>query len=146
VLRLIKGNPGRRPLNKDEAKPPIQIPDPPANLTGESLAEWKRITVLLHEVGLIARLDRAVVASYCAAWGRWCEAEKMLATTGLIVKSPNGYPMFSPYWVMANKAMEQIRQFSSEIGLSGSSRSRIKAGDPPAFADPAEGFLSGPRA
>jgi P27 family predicted phage terminase small subunit len=146
VLKLIRGNPGRRPLNKDEAKPKVQIPAPPATLKGEALAEWKRITLLLQEVGLIAHLDRAVVASYCMAWGRWCEAEKMLATTGLIIKSPNGYPMFSPYWTMANKAMDQIRQFSAEIGLSGSARSRIKAGDPPSKHDDAEGFLSASRA
>ena len=146
VLKLITGNPRKRRLNEAEAKPLVQIPAPPTFLKGEALREWKRVTVLLQEVGLTARLDRAVVASYCQAWGRWCECERMLETTGLIVKSPNGYPMYSPYLAAANRAMDQLRQMSGEIGLSGSARSRIKAGDPPAFVDPAEGFLSGPRA
>ena len=51
------------------------------------------------------------------------ECERMLKTTGLIVKSPNGYPMYSPYLPASNKALDQVRQMSEQIGLSGSSRS-----------------------
>ena len=143
VVKLITGNPGRRPLNTEEARPAVQVPEPPAFLKGEALREWKRITVLLAEVGLIAQLDRAVVAGYCQAWQRWVECERMLETTGLIVKSPNGYPIYSPYLAAANKALDQVRQMSEQIGLSGSARSRIRAGDGPARLDPGEAFLRG---
>jgi P27 family predicted phage terminase small subunit len=143
VLKLITGNPGRRPLNAKEAKPLVVIPDPPDMLIGEALKEWKRVTVLLAEVGLIAKLDRAIIAGYCMAWSRWVECEQLLKDTGLIVKAPNGYPMYSPYLSASNKALDQVRQFSEQIGLSGSSRSRIKADKPDDDADPAEAFLSG---
>ncbi len=143
VIKLITGNPGRRPLNDREAKPLAQIPSPPDFLKGEALREWKRITVLLADVGLIAKLDRAIIAGYCKSWERWVDCEKMLETTGMIVRSPNGYPMYSPYLAAANKALEQLRQASEMIGLSGSSRSRIKANEPPGAADQAEAFLSG---
>jgi P27 family predicted phage terminase small subunit len=143
VLKLITGNPGHRPLNAREAKPRVVIPDPPDMLTEEALKEWKRVTVLLADVGLIVKLDRAVIAGYCMAWARWVECEKMLVTTGLIVKAPNGYPMYSPYLSASNKALDQVRQFSEQIGLSGSSRSRIKASEPDDESDPAEAFLSG---
>jgi len=143
VLKLITGNPGHRALNQHEAKTRVVIPDPPAMLDEDALAEWQRVTLLLAEVGLIAKLDRAILAAYCTAWSRWMECEKQLRITGLIVKAPNGYPMYSPYLVASNKAMEQVRQFSEQIGLSGSSRSRIKAGEPPGEYDPAEAFLRG---
>ncbi|ERR1019366_4264326 len=143
VLKLVTGNPGRRPLNAKEAKPLVVIPDPPDMLTDEALKEWKRVTVLLAEVGLIAKLDRAVIAGYCMAWSRWVECERLLKDTGLIVKAPNGYPMYSPYLSASNKALDQVRQFSEQIGLSGSSRSRIKVDKPNDDADPAEAFLSG---
>ena len=143
VLKLVIGNPGRRPLNPREATPKVTIPDPPEMLDELALAEWNRVTPLLAEVGLITRLDRAVVAGYCMAFSRWMECERMLKTTGLIVKSPNGYPMYSPYLAASNKALDQVRQMSEQIGLSGSSRSRIKAGDTAADYDPAEDFLSG---
>ena len=51
--------------------------------------------------------------------------------------------MHSPYLSIANKALDQVRQMSEQIGLSGSARSRIKAGDAPGDADPAEDFLRG---
>ena len=143
VLKLVTGNPGRRPLNPREATPKVVIPNPPEMLDELALAEWRRVTPLLAEVGLITRLDRAVVAGYCMAFSRWMECERMLKTTGLIVKSPNGYPMYSPYLAASNKALDQVRQMSEQIGLSGSSRSRIKAGDTAGDYDPAEDFLSG---
>ena len=145
VIKLITGNPGHRPPNEQEAKPRVVIPDPPHMVVEdeEARAEWNRVTVLLAEVGLIVKLDRAVIAGYCMAWSRWVECEKMLRTTGLIVKAPNGYPMYSPYLTASNKALDQVRQFSEQIGLSGSSRSRIKASAPDEDEDPAEAFLSG---
>lgn len=143
VIKLITGNPGRRPLNPREAKPRPVIPDPPDMLNEAALKEWKRVTPLLAEVGLIAKLDRAIVAASCQAWARWIECERMLETTGLIVKAPNGYPMYSPYLSASNKALDQVRQLSEQIGLSGSARSRIKANEPEPDADPAEAFLRG---
>lgn len=143
VVKLITGNPGRRPLNQWEAKPRAVIPEPPDTLNETALTEWKRVTPLLAEVGLIAQLDRAIIAAYCQAWARWIECERMLATTGLIVKAPNGYPMYSPYLSASNKALDQVRQLAEQIGLSGSSRSRIRAADADAGLDPAEAFLRG---
>ncbi len=143
VLKLITGNPGRRPLNPKEAKPPAVVPDPPEMIKGAALDEWKRVTPLLADVGLIAKLDRAIIAAYCMAWARWIDCERMLETTGLIVKAPNGYPMYSPYLSASNKALDQVRQLSEQIGLSGSSRSRIKTNDPASETDPAEAFLRG---
>ena len=143
VLKLVTGNPGHRPLNEHEAKPRTVIPDPPEILKDEALAEWRRITLLLAEVGLIAKLDRAVIAGYCQAWARYVEAERQLVTTGLIIKAANGFPMQSPYLSIANKALDQVRQMSEQIGLSGSARSRIKAADAPGDIDPAEDFLRG---
>jgi P27 family predicted phage terminase small subunit len=145
VVKLITGNPGRRPINAREAKPRVLIPDPPVLLKGDALREWRRITRLLAEVGLITKLDRGVIAAYCQAWSRWIQCERMLETTGLLIKAPNGYPMYSPYLSASNKALDQVRQLSEQIGLSGSSRSRIKATEPPGSADLGEAFLRGAR-
>jgi P27 family predicted phage terminase small subunit len=143
VLKLVTGNPGRRPLNLQEAKPPAVIPDPPDMLSEEALKEWDRVTPLLAEVGLITKLDRAVIAAYCQAWARWIECERQLVADGLIIKAPSGYPIQSPYLAASNKALNQVRQLSEQIGLSGSSRSRIKVGDQVGDIDPAESFLRG---
>ena len=117
--------PGKRPVNPSEPKPKIEIPLVPEHLTELAKAEWNRIAPVLARLGLLSGLDRAALAAYCTVCGRWVEAEEALKKTGPVVKSPSGYPMISPYLVVANRALEQIRAFMTEFGLSPASRSRI---------------------
>lgn len=141
-LRIIQGNPGKRPLNENEPQPKLGIPPCPNFLTKPARAEWKRITPLLAEVGLLTHIDRAALAAYCQAWGRWVETEQLLRKTGTLVKSPNGYPMPHPLLAIANKAMMQMRSLLLEFGMSPSARSRMKAGMPQE-RDPFEDLLAG---
>ena len=67
----------------------------------------------------------AAFAAYCTAYGRWVEAEQALQTHGVLMKSPSGFPMQSPYLTVANRAMEQMRSLLSEFGMSPASRSRV---------------------
>ena len=129
-LRVIEGNPGKRPINKKEAKPRATIPAAPAHLSAVAKAEWKRISPELHKLGLLTRIDRAALAAYCTAWGRWVDAEKMLREHGVLVKTKKtGFPMQSPYLAIANKAMDQMTRLLTEFGMSPSSRSRISVTD-----------------
>jgi P27 family predicted phage terminase small subunit len=84
----------------------------------------------LHALGLLTEVDRAALALYCASYGRWVEAEKQLASNGLTVLSPSGYEQKSPWLTIADKAMEQLRRFISEFGLSPASRTRVSATPP----------------
>ena len=132
LLKLFEGNPGKRPLNKNEPKPRPAVPCCPSHLSGEAKKEWRRIVPELAAVGLITRIDRAALAMYCEAWGRWLEAEDALRKYGVMVKSPNGFPMQSPYLAVANKAMEQMRGLLTEFGMSPASRTRISVWEPDA--------------
>jgi P27 family predicted phage terminase small subunit len=54
-------------------------------------------------------------------------AEEQVAKFGTIVKSPEkGFPMKSPYLTIADQALETMRKFMVEFGLTPSSRSRIR--------------------
>jgi P27 family predicted phage terminase small subunit len=141
-LKLLRGNPGRRPLNPREAKPAVKLPTPPAHLSKEARKEWRRTGRFLLEVGLITELDRAAFAAFCTAWARWVEAEDALRNFGIVLKSPSGFPIQSPYLAIANKAMEQMRSLLSEFGMSPASRSRVTAAPAPVDEDPFEAFLS----
>jgi P27 family predicted phage terminase small subunit len=88
----------------------------------------------LLQHGLISDLDLAAFAAYCSAYGRWVEAELALKSYGVMLKSPNGFPVQSPYLAVANRAMEQMRSLLSEFGMSPSSRSRV-SGIIPASVD-----------
>lgn len=62
-----------------------------AHLLPSAKAEWKLLVLELFQLGVITRLDRATLAGYCQAYGRWVEAEKMLRETPGILKMSSGY-------------------------------------------------------
>src|SRR5690348_3709942 len=92
TLKVLRGNPGKRPLNPKEPKPPTAIPIAPQHLTEIAKAEWDRIAPKLAQLGLLTDLDRAALAAYCCAYARWSEAEEALKKTGTVVRSPTNYP------------------------------------------------------
>lgn len=127
ALRLVAGNPGKRPFNQREPKPRIAIPTCPAHLCPSAKAEWKRLVHMLHALGVISELDRAALAAYCQAYGRWVEAERRLKETPALLRTPAGYVQPSPWLGIANKNLELMHKFMSELGLSPVSRSRVTA-------------------
>ena len=129
-LKLLRGNPGKRKLNSNEPDPEPAIPPCPSHLDKVAKKEWRRISKELLALGIISRLDRAALGGYCDAYGRWAEAAQQIQKYGLVFKSPSGYPMPSPYLAILHTALDQMRAFLSEFGLSPASRSRVKVANP----------------
>ncbi len=125
-LRVIQGNPGKRKISTAEPKPKTENPKCPEQLDDEAKREWRRVIRELAAARLISKLDRAALAAYCQSWSRWIEAETKLKQHGVVVKSPNGWPIQSPYLAIANRAMAQMTTFLSEFGLSPAARTRIQ--------------------
>lgn len=124
-LKLLEGNPGRRPLNGAEPRPASGTPTCPAHLTPTGKAEWKRLAVELQAIGILTRIDRAVLAGYCQSWGRWVEAERKLQETPPLLKTPAGYIQLSPWLTIANRERELMLRYMAELGLTPSSRTRL---------------------
>jgi P27 family predicted phage terminase small subunit len=124
-LKLIEGNPGRRPINGSEPKPPGAQPTCPAHLNPSAKAEWKRLARDLNKIGLLTMIDRAALAAYCQSYGRWVEAERKLTETPPLLKTPAGYVQVSPWLTIANKERELMARYMAELGLTPSSRSRL---------------------
>jgi len=130
VLKVLEGNPGKRPINDREPAAPAGIPDCPDYLDDVARDEWQRTGEVLRDMGLLSLADRTALAAYCTAYSRWVQAEAAVKKYGTIVKSPDkGFPMKSPYLTIADQAMESMRKFMVEFGLTPSSRSRIKVPD-----------------
>ncbi len=124
-FKLIEGNPGRRPINGREPKPPATRPTCPAHLSPTAKAEWKRVAGVLNQIGLLTQIDRTVLAAYCQAYGRWVEAERRLAETPPLLKTPAGYVQVSPWVTISNKQVELMTRLMAELGLTPSARSRL---------------------
>lgn len=143
ALKVVKGNPGKRALPKDEPSPEPAVPDPPAHLSDDALAEWKRVAVQLYRLGILADIDMAVLAAYCQSYGRWVQAERALSRVmerlenldaedrpegdGLLRVSAKGNVVQQPLIGIANKAAADMVRYATEFGMGPASRSRVKA-------------------
>lgn len=138
-LKELAGNPGKRPLNKGEPQPPTpdRAPYAPRHLNVDGKKEWRRVVGLLMGLGLYTELDHAALAMYCQAYGRWVQAERMLAKQELILTGAEGGMYQNPMLHVANKAWDQVRKILPEFGLTPSSRSRLqlKSGEAPSLAE-----------
>jgi P27 family predicted phage terminase small subunit len=135
-LKAITGNPGKRPLNRDEPRPEIAVPECPPELSPAAQREWQRLVGELSTLQLLTNLDRAALAAYCGAYALWAEATEAIHKFGAMVKSPSGYPIQSPYVSIANRQTELMLRISAEFGFTPASRGRIntpKAEEPTLF-------------
>jgi len=126
-IKALRGTLRKHRANANEPKAQPGMPACPAELGIIAKREWRRISRHLSAMGLLTTADRAALALYCDAYGRWLEAIKALQQYGVVIKSPNGYPVQSPYVAIANKAGEQVRLLLGEFGMSPASRTRVTA-------------------
>ena len=130
-LKVLTGNPGKRPLNRDEPRPEPALPDCPPELSPAAQAEWHRLAGELAALRVLTNLDRAALAAYCGAYALSAEATEAIQKFGAMVKSPTGYPIQSPYVSIANRQAEIMLRIAGEFGFTPASRSRIAAPSPP---------------
>ena len=144
ALKLIDGNPGKRPLNLDIPSPVPGIPSCPSFLSGEAKREWRRISKELESVGLLTLVDRAALAGYCQAYARWRAAEELVAQEGLVYEYTNKNGSTNivehPAVKIARESMMLLKAFCAEFGLTPSSRTRINL-PRPKEKDPFDEFI-----
>lgn len=138
ALKLIDGNPGKRPINRREVKPTIsaRVPSPPSYLDRVAANEWRRIAPELHVLGLLTNIDKAPLATYCQAFSRWRAAEDVVArmkekdqlTDALMIRTKSGNAIQNPVVGTANRAMLLMVRIAAEFGMTPAARARIEAG------------------
>lgn len=144
ALKVLEGNPGKRALNlSDGLNPRIEVPSVPKHLGLEAKKEWKRITPLLEELGLISGLDRAALGLYCQAVGRLSELEtsfngKVATHVAAGVDycdavfevshtvTPSGYAQQSVIVQLIKSHREQVNRYLMHFGLSPAARARVQ--------------------
>ncbi|MBJ6370783.1 phage terminase small subunit P27 family [Sedimentitalea arenosa] len=119
---------GRKPVPRAGtlASTPLgALPRCPSHLCAVARKEWRRLATPLHEAGILTLADRGALAAYCQAWARWVEAEDRLKTTPMLLKTPSGYAQQSPWLSIANKQLELMGRYMSELGLTPVARERL---------------------
>jgi P27 family predicted phage terminase small subunit len=140
-LRILRGNPSRRPLPTAEPTPAPTVGPPPEWLPAAARDEWARLAPLLERIGVLTEADHHALILFCQTWIVWRQASAHIAKHGLIVKARSGRPIVSPHVGIAQKALDQLRGLVADFGMTPSSRSRVTAIPPAPPADEWAGLL-----
>ena len=144
AIKRIAGTyrPDRSAANEPQPEIPERTPSVPSHLSEAARAEWYRVAKELHGLGLLTRIDVTALAAYCETFATWVEALDKCREMGLIVKSPNGFPIQNPYLSVASQAEKRMRQWLGEFGMTPSSRSRVSVPQAEETVDEYEAFLN----
>lgn len=129
-LRVLEGNPGKRPLPKQHEldRRGGDPPEAPADLSADQRAVWQHV---VDEVGVALRpADREVVLVFCVAADTFRKAAKLVEQAGVLVRGQRGTE------VVRNPAASEARQWAklvlaagAELGMTPAARARL-AGAP----------------
>lgn len=129
AVKLLRGNPGRRPVNEHEPKHAAIDPTSPDELLTDDLArqEWDRIATVLADRGQVTVVDRQVLIAYCMKFSQWRRLEAEAALQPFVITSPSGHATPNPIHRIADRVFGLMLKAATELGLTPSSRSRVIA-------------------
>lgn len=149
ALKILRGNPGHRPLNDAEPQPPMGIPEMPKGMSTAAKREWYLIVEQLQAINMLARVDGKALGEYCKLMGL-AEAYYKEALKEPMVKEPimdkvgdhvgdklKPNPATAAYLACSKTA----KSYLIEFGLTPASRSKLKI-EPRKPADPLEDMLN----
>ena len=155
-LKIITGNPDKRPLNEDEPQPDaLDDFSPPDHIENDELAvrKWDEAVRVLYDMQVMTIADRETLARYCLVWSHWMQMREKCRQFGREIMhyeaDPNRtdgrlrikWAQPAPWAVDEKAARKDLLQLEREFGLTPSSRSQVTIHSNKAD-DPFEAFLA----
>ena len=144
VLKMVKGNPGKRAINKNEPQPTKGIPDCPEHIEGLSREAWDKLCKSLDDMGVLTLADTHALEILCGIYGRIRQLNEQIKKDGLVIDTVNvnGDRMMrgNPAVSQLEKAESLFKNYLTEFGLTPSSRSKISVNKKSEDNDPLERY------
>ena len=130
-LKLLRGNPSKRPLNAAEPQPPASGIVMPEHLGEVAARRWGELLPMLQATRVMTRADVEALARYCDTYEWW------LAVRAKLKKEGDTYPILNdggeikyiaqrPEVSIAHKLATQLRQLEADFGLCPAARASLK--------------------
>lgn len=127
ALKIIAGNPGKRPLNKREPQPNIlQDLAPPAHLTPAAAEVWSEFAGKLSAVRVLTELDALALEMACNAIATYRQAIQQMDGNQVAMTSDGGLAK-SPWVAVQAEAYKQAIALLRDFGMTPAARSRVIA-------------------
>ena len=143
-LKLIGGNPGKRPLPENEPKPYPKAPECPADIDKDAKKVWKRLGPKLEKLGLLTETDGDLFSMLCQIRSRlvWIHGELDMVELLDRNANPNQADMDKLQHALIALSTKRIafllkeerlysallRQYATEFGLSPRGRVGLTVG------------------
>jgi P27 family predicted phage terminase small subunit len=133
TLKVIRGNPGKRPLNKLEPKrealSTAQIKRKcPNDLSVTAQIWWKYYAKVFADSHIVTETDLGMLSQLTVATAERVEFERKLAAAGPLYVAPKtGYIQISPLYSLVSSARDREYRLLREFGASPSSRTAVQA-------------------
>lgn len=150
-MKLLQGNPGRRPLNRREPKPPPGLPPCPKSLKGIARVAWGEIGSQLALMRVMTTGDGSALELLCRAYAEYRAAADLVARQGATYRSRTltGHIVRKrPEVQIASDAWRRVKSMLVEFGLTPAARPRVSEAPeapPSPTGDPSEEFIFGKR-
>jgi len=137
ALRLIDGNPSKRPLPNNEPAPRGKIPSMPRGLDREAANTWRRLAPRLHRLGLLTEIDGDALAILCQIRSRTLEIGKQLNKSSVVLTVPvfnkdgdeiGEREVPNPWAVAEHKYFQVYRAYANEFGTTPRGRTGLVVG------------------
>lgn len=132
ALKQLKGNPGKKKLNKLEPKPKTGEPPVPRYLSKPAKREWKRLAKMLLKLGVLTVADGDALAALCEALVLWQQAKEEVRENGITIKTTaatNGKEFQvtkrNPALAVMETQAKLVKSYLQEFGMTPSSRTRV---------------------
>ena len=140
MLKLARGNPGKRPLNEAEPELPPAGVRPPEDLRGIAKRTWEAEAPALIAAGLLTVADLPAFRDYCELTAELRRYQRVARTLGPVETIQKRVQD------TINKVRGQRDRLLVEFGQTPSSRSRVKVTKSTGAGDPRrERFFGGDR-
>ena len=128
-LKVLRGNPGRRPLNRREPRPPAGPVEMPATLSPHAQSIWARLAPICLAMGTLTLADVGAFVALCelqATLELAC-AQKSLARFRAISKTGRVHTALR----LERETATALRSYFEKFGLDPIGRARIVLPAPP---------------
>lgn len=126
-LKLLAGNPGKRPINTEEPIPKgnLKGKEPPKEFGLYAKKMWK--TCLDNSPDeLLKEIDQMELIRYCVAYELYTQAYKEVKKGGAVVVNAIGNSIKSPWVSILNEQSAIMGSCGANLGFSPTSRTKIK--------------------
>ena len=129
-LKIVMGNPGKRPLNTEEpqstpselAVPDLIAADPVATKA------YRDTGAELRTMGVMDKIDETALLMYAVAYSTYCRAVQALQTEPPLVTWGKGGQYPNPWFRIKAEAEITMERMMTQLGMTPSSRSKLKGG------------------